>query len=296
MTKSILGYPFRLYKRLHKLNKGVKFRKELAKFVNLENIDSITFSKNSTVLTLNDKRKFYWDMKSDNSLLTIPSTGTFEAKDSKHIVELLSKGMTTFDCGANFGWYTTLMAKCVGESGHVHSFEPVSSVYQYLEKNISLNSLKNCVTLNNKALADENAEKIMQIPLRSGTGTAFSSFVKQTWGKFIEVPVQTLTLDAYIKERGISSVDFIKSDVEGAEMLVLMGMKGMLDGGARPLLMLEIVDKTLNKYGYQRRDVFEYLGNYGYSSYYINKYYEKIYINGDDIFESDNVFFECKRV
>ena len=56
-----------------------------------------------------------------------------------------------------------------------------------------------------------------------------------------EVTVEAVTLDAFCAERGLAP-DFVKIDVEGAELLVVRGMKSVLVG-ARPRLMVEKNDE-----------------------------------------------------
>ncbi len=52
----------------------------------------------------------------------------------------IKKGDTIVDLGANIGYFTLLAAKLTGREGKVYSFEPEPKNYNYLLKNIKLNT------------------------------------------------------------------------------------------------------------------------------------------------------------
>jgi len=60
-----------------------------------------------------------------------------------YLERVLSPGKVFVDAGANFGIYTLLASKIVGEAGRVISFEPSSRVFPVLRRNITLNGFKN---------------------------------------------------------------------------------------------------------------------------------------------------------
>ncbi|HQZ83190.1 MAG TPA: hypothetical protein PLR83_08220 [Pyrinomonadaceae bacterium] len=64
--------------------------------------------------------------------------GEYEPAISAIAKRLIRKGDICLDVGANFGWYTTMMAMLAGPDGEVHSFEPVPTTYRQLERNVAL--------------------------------------------------------------------------------------------------------------------------------------------------------------
>ena len=54
--------------------------------------------------------------------------------------------MNVIDIGANIGLFTLILAKLVGKSGHVYSFEPDPQLFQILNENVKLNQLENVST------------------------------------------------------------------------------------------------------------------------------------------------------
>jgi predicted methyltransferase len=78
--------------------------------------------------------------------------GFFEEGLTRMIMKYLKHGMTFFDIGTHFGYYTLLASFLVSEEGQVHSFEPTPSTFEILKANVSN---KNNVILNNKAVFSE---------------------------------------------------------------------------------------------------------------------------------------------
>src|ERR1700687_1672184 len=62
-----------------------------------------------------------------------------EPEATSIVRRIIRPGDVVIDVGANFGWYTTLLAELVGESGHVYSFEPVPAAHDRLVENVRLN-------------------------------------------------------------------------------------------------------------------------------------------------------------
>ncbi|MEM6996443.1 MAG: FkbM family methyltransferase, partial [Myxococcota bacterium] len=81
---------------------------------------------------------------------TLWRTGTWEALQTKALLERLEPGDTFVDVGANLGYYTVLAAKKVGPSGRVFAFEPDPESFALLKRNVDRNGLTN-ITAENKA-------------------------------------------------------------------------------------------------------------------------------------------------
>ena len=73
------------------------------------------------------------------------------------------KGMQAVDIGASYGFYTLALAKNVGDTGRVYSFEPNSSTRDYLQRSLILNKSNN-VQLFPFALSDYDGEGELHFP------------------------------------------------------------------------------------------------------------------------------------
>ncbi|WP_307853655.1 FkbM family methyltransferase [Streptomyces tagetis] len=80
----------------------------------------------------------------------------------------------------------------------------------------------------------------------------------------MEAPVRTL--DQLAHEAGLERLTFVKADVEGAELAVLMGSSATLRRH-RPTLLLEIERRHLAKYGVDPADVLRHLRGFGYQAH-----------------------------
>ena len=122
------------------------------------------------------------------------------------------------DAGANMGHISIFFSKQVGKNGKVYCFEPDKFNINMLNKNIQLNTdLTDNILIEDLLLWNENT--IIDF---EEAGTAGSSAV---WfsGKNNLVKKQAVTLDSWAKERKLTRLDFIKMDIEGAEIEALDG-------------------------------------------------------------------------
>ena len=147
------------------------------------------------------------------------------------VKKALTEGCVFLDVGAAFGIYTLTAAKCVGSLGHVLAFEPTQSTCHILRRNLKLSQQPNIVSFQ-VALADvEGTGRVYHNADSSRNSMAPSDT------SFEEV--RTMRLDEAVQAQGLSRVDLIKIDVEGAEQLVLQGAKKCLTEH-RPKIIFEI--------------------------------------------------------
>jgi hypothetical protein len=85
-----------------------------------------------------------------------------------------------------------------------------------------------------------------------------------------KIPVQVSPVDGVLLELGISRVDFIKLDVEGAELSALKGTARLLRGVARPAILVEVQDIRTQPWGYPAKAIVEYLTRAGYRWFEVN--------------------------
>jgi len=66
-------------------------------------------------------------------------------------------------------------------------------------------------------------------------------------------------LDDVLAELDVSKVDFIKLDVEGAELSVLHGAMKLLQSESRPAILAEVQDLRTLPWGYAAREIIQFL-------------------------------------
>ncbi len=159
---------------------------------------------------------------------------------------LLKPGMVFFDVGGHVGQYTLVASRLVGDAGEVHSFEPDPESFRALRGNVRLNKLKN-VRLNNVALSNENKTTTFYLAATSNLGDNSLSPPDTYSGARCEV--KCITLDHYLETRRIDRVDFMKVDIEGAELLMLQGAKRLFTLKRRPIIVMEFEEPRQKAFG-----------------------------------------------
>jgi hypothetical protein len=110
------------------------------------------------------------------------------------------------------------------------------------------------------------------VPVRHGTPVTGRSFLTAgadglgsnvEFADHLEVLVRTDTLDRFCAANAIDRLDFVKADVEGAELRVLQGGADTIER-FRPKLLLEIEERHVLRFGYRARDVQDWLAERGY--------------------------------
>jgi len=219
--------------------------------------------------------------------------GDFEPEVLSYFLRNIKPGMVIFDVGANIGYFTTIMAKLVGSGGKVHAFEPSRREFGSIKKTIGQNRQDNIV-LNHSALSDKTGTVIMNIAKSENMaalntiGNVSHPAAKE--GDFDQVEVQLDTIDNYITTGGFQRVDLIKIDVEGAELMVLKGAEETLKR-YRPQIICEFSDLTTKGFGYQAKEIFDWLAQKGYRAYRITNQGDILNEPGKEHYDYDNLLF-----
>lgn len=133
-----------------------------------------------------------------------------------------------FDVGANEGDFTAGMLAALADC-RVHCFEPNPKTHARLSARFAGDGR---AIINNLGMGDKPGSFTLY-DYAGSEGSGHASFLPATFEDVYKSATQTVeakvgTLDAYIAERGIERVDFLKVDVEGLE-------KAVLEGGAQSL-------------------------------------------------------------
>ena len=131
----------------------------------------------------------------------------------EYMLRELRPNSVVVDVGANIGLVSILSSKRFGAK-KVISYEPCSDNFRLLKKNVEENHCHN-VFLNNVAVSDQEGQIKLHL---HGPGT--HSINEKRPAKHYET-VRMTTLDKSLASE--RSIDFLKIDVEGAELAVLKG-------------------------------------------------------------------------
>jgi len=167
------------------------------------------------------------------------------------------------DIGANIGWYSIYFGKKF-KNMQIHAFEPIQTTYEQLLKNMKLNGSIH-VRANNFGLADTRGTAEFYVcPSLLAASSLADTY--QISGK-TKVRAEIRTLDDYCHENDLTP-DFIKCDVEGAELLVFKGAEKTL-ANAKPVVVAELLRKWSKCFEYHPNDVIELFRKNQFSCYTI---------------------------
>lgn len=131
-------------------------------------------------------------------------------------------GDILIDGGACWGDTALIFADAVGASGRVFSYEFVEGNLEMLQRNLALNpSLASRVEIVRHALWHVSDESLHFEA--NGPATRVT-----TDGASAQAAVTTLSIDDLVQRRNLPTVDFIKLDIEGAELSALQGAEKTL--------------------------------------------------------------------
>lgn len=166
--------------------------------------------------------------------------GYWEYWLTRHFAAVIRPGDTVIDIGANLGYYTLLAADLVGDTGQVIAVEPNPEVFRRLAASIAVNGFAPRVQPRNWAIA---------APGESGSRRFFVPTGEPKNGRFVAAGEDPVWLAAHgtlgevalgtLDPEQFQRVDFIKIDVEGAELAVLEHLRPILER-FRPKVVCEV--------------------------------------------------------
>ncbi|TRZ75816.1 MAG: FkbM family methyltransferase [Chitinophagaceae bacterium] len=149
------------------------------------------------------------------------------------------------DLGAHIGLYTVLLSQ---KATQVIAFEPTTFTRKVLNETLKFNSCKN-VTVRSEMVTDA-----------SGSGTFYETEAKVSNANSL-VPLGTPFLVSAIALDDLNlKVDFLKVDIEGAELLALRGAARTLT--TLKYMTLEIHPRLMARLGQTVNEIFELLKPY----------------------------------
>lgn len=191
---------------------------------------------------------------------------TYESAEMSMVLRLIKPGDTVFDIGANIGWYTLNIL--LGRPGtKVYSIEPIRASYQYLLKNLSLNCQATGYSYN-IGFSDRNTTARFYFDIKCAMASSMANLREDE--NTVMVECEVIKMDDFAASiKTLDRLDFIKCDVEGAELLVF---KGAIETISRykPVIFTEMLRKWSKKFGYHPNDIIYLLRGVGYECFTID--------------------------
>lgn len=201
--------------------------------------------------------------------------------ETPYLADLLSGAPVCLHVGASDGRHSYVMTQ-VAPKARIYAFEPSAFAFEVLKTTIAWHRIGKQVTPVHAAVADRPGEMLLVTPKKTSgrMGRAYA-YVAETrpngparpdledTGMEVQ-PTPVITLDGFCEAHEIEKIDFIRMDIEGAELRALMGAVAILDRD-RPHVLLEIHPAMLQaRFGASGDAVLDIFRDRGYRMFALN--------------------------
>jgi len=173
---------------------------------------------------------------------------------------LASRSRVTLDIGAYVGFFS-LLAAHANSDAQVYAFEPLIDVRERLQNNLDLNGLSNVQVIGCAVGGFDGITEFFSTKTHLPCSSSLSYDFMQSAERVYSIPVSVITVDRFVSENNLPSVDLVKIDTESTEPDVLLGMTETITRD-QPSIICEV----LKDRGSERR-LEEVLRPVGYNFY-----------------------------
>ena len=142
--------------------------------------------------------------------------------------------------------------------------------FKILKDTIASEGLCN-VTPNPKAVSNESGQLEIHMPGQDHARPSIQKHSRESWHgdeTIQSFPCEATTIDDYVQTNLITSIDFLKIDVEGAELLVLQGARKLLLN-QKPILFFEMWSAFMKDFGNSTEDFCTLIRQSGYDQFLV---------------------------
>lgn len=231
------------------LRSGVRGRTRLTRFLagRLKSLQSVP-------ITVAGENVLYADLRlaSSHGLLL----GREERSGEEEVMRAVVRaGDTVFDVGAHIGLHTVLLSELAGPRGRVCAFEPNADVLPALR--LTVKRLPN-VALHAFALSDVTEDAVLIVP-EDPSMASLVDWTEGLHGATHAVPCALRRMDDLVGEGTLARPDFVKCDVEGAELRVFEGGRETLNRADAPVILFEANVNSARGFGLGTATALEFL-------------------------------------
>ena len=186
----------------------------------------------------------------------------YEPAETRVMDLLAANAHSILDVGANIGLYSIQFAKRF-PAARVYAFEPLPTSHAFLQRNVAVNAVGDRVSCFNYGLSETSGTVDFFISPAAGTNASLLNVAGAQDAQ--RVVGLTLTMDQWTANQKVLP-DFIKCDVEGAELLVFRGGRATL-AKAHPMVFAELLRKWSKPFGYHPNDMLAFFAELGYQCF-----------------------------
>lgn len=193
-----------------------------------------------------------------------------------------------FDVGANVGEYANLLGDVFGPEARIYAFEPSTPTWEVLRTKLTHANIEAVNLGLSHAVADVKLYRNQEL---SSLASVYPRQMQEAKIEDFEL-VSLTTLDRFCAERGITTIDFLKIDVEGHEIKVLEGASDMLARRAIRFIQFEFGGTNIDSRVFLRDFLNLLSPNYRIYRVVTDGVYPVAYTETLEIFSYSNFFAE----
>jgi FkbM family methyltransferase len=170
--------------------------------------------------------------------------GVGEPAVQQALVVHLRPGMTFYDLGANIGYYSLIAAHLVGPSGTVVSFEADPEIASRLRENLVYNKFSHATVEQKAVWSEPTTVSFTRVDRNTSPDRGLGYVSTLASPSANTISVEAVSLDQFVLSH--PAPDFLKCDVEGAEVAVFQGAVRLLRE-KRPILLVELHGQEIHQ-------------------------------------------------
>ena len=207
-------------------------------------------------------------------------TGRHEMETAQQLKTLIKPGMVALDVGAHIGYYSRRLAQLTGPTGRVIAFEPHPRTHQVLQRNTR--ALPNVTALQVAIAEQAGSAQLYDYLMMSASGSlhydeSLADLQRAQMSAQDIAPrghdefemqkfrVATVSIDGCLRELSIERIDFVKMDIEGAELGALRGMRRTIASSPGLQLIMEYNPGALQAFGHDPQAALSEILGMGFS-------------------------------
>lgn len=176
--------------------------------------------------------------------------GVFEADVTTYFLNNVKPDSHCLDIGANFGYYTCLLAK-LAPHGTTTAVEADPETFEFLRDNVQINWLGGNVRVLNVACSDAEGELTLYRRDRRSGNTSIIKLDDLALSEMGEAASTPFTVKAVSLETlATRPIDFMKVDVEGAEPLVFRRVGALIAKSPNLKIVMEWAPDQIRAAGF----------------------------------------------
>ncbi len=266
---------------------------DYSNFIKDTNLDSIEIKDDIVIAKFRDSQLRFICIPGDKRLAPLDTLNfnEYEKDELEMQLKLIPPTATVIDIGANLGWYSMHVAQ-LHPLATVHAFEPIPSTFEFLNKNIELNKIKNIIT-HPIGLSDQKGELDLFFDPLLSVNASLQNVSESENVQKITCTIETM--DDFCSSHIIKDVDFIKCDIEGAELFALKGGRKVISK-SHPMIFCEMLRKWSKKFDYHPNDIITLMGEMDYVCLVIRgKYLEIAEFITEETQDTNFIFLHSKK-